>query len=157
MTHYNIINIRDKGGELSGQKVYNGAITVTSLPGFLTDFGALKTATENLVLGELASEVLVMDNTVLSNALPASNFAQREIKLLIRYRGNTNGKNYQLEIPTPDLAALTFTAGSGDFVDITAGTVMPAWVTAFETIARAPDDDTENVTVDSAQVVGRNI
>lgn len=154
MTHYSTITMRDATEELSPHRFYHGPLTVGTLAGFLTEFGDYKTALDAIVLGTLAKEKIVLDDTILSAAIPANNFAQRELKLLIRYTGDTSGKVYTLEIPTPDLSALELV---GDFVNIADAGVMAAWVTEFEGIARTPDDDTETVTVVSAQVVGRNI
>lgn len=156
MPHLSKFTINDRSGEKSNHTLYNGAITAGSLPGFLTDFGAYRTALEAIILGNVTQEEWVGDRTQLTEAIPASNFAQRELKLLIRYVGDTSGGIHTLEIPTPDLANLTIDP-STDLVDLADGGIMAAWVTAFQTIARTPDDDTETVTVQSARVVGRNI
>lgn len=156
MPHLSKFTINDRSGEKSNHTLYNGAITAGSLPGFLTDFGAYRTALEAIILGNVTQEEWVGDRTSLTEAIPASNFAQRELKLLIRYVGDTSGGIHTLEIPTPDLANLTIDP-STDLVDLADGGIMAAWVTAFQTIARTPDDDTETVTVQSARVVGRNI
>lgn len=156
MPHLSKFTINDRSGEKSNHTLYNGAITAGSLPGFLTDFGAYRTALEAIILGNVTQEEWVGDRTQLTEAIPASNFAQRELKLLIRYVGDTSGGVHTLEIPTPDLANLTIDP-STDLVDLADGGIMAAWVTAFQTIARTPDDDTETVTVQSARVVGRNI
>lgn len=147
--------ILDRGEEKSVHTLFNGAITAISLPGFLTDFGAYRTALEAIILGVVHKERWVGDDSVLSNTPPLDNFAQRELKLLISYRGDTTDKLYTLEIATPDLTNLTFSAK--DEIELADAGIMAAWVTAFETIARSPDDDNETVTVASARVVGRNI
>jgi len=155
MPHLSGFSINDRSGEKSRHTLYNGAITAASIAGFLTNFGAYRTALEGIILGNVTQEEWVGDRTALTEALPASNFAQRELKLLVRYVGDTSGGVHTLEIPTPDLASLTIAPGT-DLVDLTDAGVMAAWVAAFETIARSPDDDTETVTVLSIQFVGRN-
>jgi len=155
MTHYGVLSIRDYSKELSRFTVNFAGITVGNLGDILSQWGALKTATDAIILGVEAKEQLVLDNTILSAAVPASPFAQRELKLEITYVGDTTQKVFQLEIPTPDLAALTL--NNTDEVVLADGGVMAAWVTAFETIAKSPDDDTETVTVVQALVKGRNI
>ena len=108
-----------------------------------------------MILGEVYSQSV----NILTNydpTTPANNFAQREIKLLIRYQDTVSGKLYTLEIPTPDLANLTIPVES-DFVTLADAGIMAAWVTAFENVAKAPDEPINSVNVLSAQVVGRNI
>ena len=155
MGHYGVLTIRDYSKETSRFTVNYGAVTAVSLPGLLTDWGNLKTATQGIILGVQANETLNIDNTILSTAVPASPFAQRELKIEVSYTGDVSGKTFQVEIPTPDLAALTL--NNTDEVLLADGGVMAAFVTAFETIARSPDNDTETVTVVKALVKGRNI
>lgn len=152
---YGTFTILDYSEEKSVHRIYNGEITAASLPGYLTDFGNYRTALEGIILGTVHKETWVGDDTVLSNSPPANAFAQREIKLLVRYLGDTNNDVYTMEIPTPDLSSLTLLPQ--DFVDLNDGGIMAAWVGAFEQIARTPDDVTETCTVLSAKVVGRNI
>jgi hypothetical protein len=155
MSHYGIMTVRDYSKELSRFKVNYDAITVVNLADLLSDWGDLKTATDAIILGVIANEQLVLDNTIISASVPASAFAQRELKLEITYVGDTSGKIFQLEVPTPDLANLTL--NNTDEVVLADGGIMAAWVTAFEVIARSPDSDTETVTVTKALVKGRNI
>jgi len=156
MPHLSGFTINDRSGEKSRHTLYNGAITAVSIAGFLTDFGAYRTALEAIILGNVTQEEWVGDRTALTEDLPASNFAQREVKLLVRYVGDTSGGIHTLEIPTPDLASLTIAPGT-DLVTIEDAGIMEAWRDAFVQIARTPDDDTETVTVLTVQVVGRNI
>jgi hypothetical protein len=130
-------------------------ITIGNLGDILSQWGALKTETENITLGVLAQETLVLDQTIISAAVPVSAFAQRELKIEVQYVGNTSGKKFQLEIPTPDLSALTL--NNTDEIVLADAGPMAAWVTAFETLAKSPDLDTEGVTVIRALVKGRNI
>jgi hypothetical protein len=101
-------------------------------------------------------KVLIYD-TFISGLLPVSNFARRELKLLLRYQGDVTGDIFTLEIPTPDLAALTMETGDANFVNLADAGVMAQFVTDFVALARSPVDDTETVTILSAQVVGRNL
>jgi len=155
MTHYGVLTVRDYSKELSRFKVNFTGITVGNLGSILTQWGDLKTATDAIILGVEANEQLVLDNTIISSAVPASPFAQRELKIEVTYVGDTSGKKFQIEIPTPDLAALTL--NNTDEVVLADGGVMAAWVTAFQTIAKSPDSDTETCTVIQALVKGRNI
>ena len=155
MTHYGVLTQRDYSKETSRFKVHFAGVTIANLGDILTQWGALKTATAALTIGVLANETLVMDNTVLSAAIPTNPFAQRELKMQVNYVGNTSKKLFQIEVPCPDLVALTL--NNTDEVVLTDSGVMAAFVTAFETLAKSPDSDVENVTVVSAFIKGRNI
>lgn len=149
----------DYSSEKSNQKTPSYQIDAANLATWLTGWGAYKTASAGITIGTQIKEQVVIYDTVLSATPPTSEFAQREIKLLIRYRGDTSLKLFILTIPTPDLSALTFApgiTGNSDYIVLDDGGVMADWVTAFEAIARNPEDDSETVTVESAQVVGRN-
>jgi len=143
----------DYGREKSTMGLYAGDVTAVSIGGFLTQFGALRTATEAITLGTVNKEQWIGDDTLLSNVPPVSAFAQRESKWFVTYRGDTSQKEFHLEIPTADLALL---ADNEEFLDLTTAGVIADWVTAFEAIARSPESDIETVTVVSIQFVGRN-
>lgn len=141
--------------ELSGVAIPSYQIDAANLATWLTGFGAFKTALDAITLGVLAAEKVTIYDTVLSGAVPTSPYAQRELKLLVRYVGDTTARKRSFEVPCPDLEALTLTGK--DQVTLADGGVMAAFVTAFEAIARMADDDAETVTVTGAEVVGRNI
>lgn len=151
-----LFTLLDHSMEKSNVQFYAGDITAVSLPGFLTEFGALRTAIENITIGTMHKEEWVGDRTVLSQTQPASAFAQRENKFLVVYRGDTSLKLFSLEIPTPDLALAGLFPTAGDKVDL-AQAQIAAFVTAFEQIARSPDSDLETVTVQEIRYVGRNL
>lgn len=151
--HYSTFSFRDFSNEISTVTVFNGAITAVSLPGFLTDFAALQTALQNLSLGQLAKTSWVGDNTTVSALAAASEYAQRELKWRVKYRGNTSNKVYQIEIPCADVVGKVIPGTDQAYIDAD----MTAFITAFETIARTPDSDAETVTVLSINLVGRNI
>jgi len=98
--HYSVFTLLDNSDEKSNVTIYHGAITPTSLAGFLTQFGAVRAAIDAITLGTMHKEMWVGDNTILSQVRPTSEFAQREVKWLVRYRGNTSNKVYTLTIPT---------------------------------------------------------
>jgi hypothetical protein len=155
--HYTVTTFRDWGGELSGVKVYNGAITGASIAGFLTEYGALKTALQGITLGTLAKDQWVGDATDISSADAATPIAQRETKLLVTYVGNTSQKKFTLTVPTFDLDGNPPGQGEGDSIALDVSAAMIAFIGAFEQIARSPDSDTETVTVTRLRHVGRNI
>lgn len=144
-----------KNAELTGIRVPSYQIDAANLATWLTGWGTFKSTTDAIILGVQSHEKVTIYDTVLSSAVPTNPFAQREIKMLVSYVGDTTGRKRSLEIPTPDLTALTLTGK--DEVTLVDGGVMEAWVTAFEAIARMPDDDAETVTVTGAEIVGRNV
>lgn len=154
------VSIRDyaaeaANAELSGVAVPSYQIDAANLATWLTGWGTLKTTLDAIILGVQASEKVTIYDTVLSGAVPVSPFAQRELKILVRYEGNDTARKRSFEIPTPDLSVLTL-SGRDNVVLADAG-VMAAFVTAWEAIARMPDDDTEECTITGAEIVGRNI
>lgn len=150
--HYGSFSILDYSEETSTFRFNIGAITTISLPGFLTQFGSLRTALGNIILGTIKKEQWVGDSTVLSNVPPVDPGAQIELKFLLSYEGDTSKKQFRQEIPTPDTSKVI---PGTDQVDMTDPDVA-AYVTAFEDIARSPDSDTETVTVLDMRLVGRN-
>jgi len=155
--HYTLTTLLDKGGEKSAFKLFNGAITAASIAGFLTDYGALKTAVDAITVGTLHRDMWVGDSTLISSADPGTNLAQRENKLLVVYEGNTSHKLFTTTIPTIDLTKLTFVAGAKDNVSLTTPVEVTNLITAIEALGRTPDSDTETITVRRLQYVGRNI
>lgn len=147
-----VFTMMDHEGEKTPATVYVGDITAVSLPAFLTEFGALRTAIEGITIGVVHKETWVGDDTVLSNTNPANGFAQRETKWLVRYRDDVTEEVYRSEIGTADLSLLPV---GEEFLDLTAGAGL-AFKTAFEQIARSPESNVNTVTVVSVQHVGRN-
>jgi len=158
--------LRDYSQETSGVTINTGAVTAISLPGLLTQIGALRTAIDGMTLGVLATESLKVFETNLSPLSPTDENAQRERKWLVRYADVTPffddpinaipneafGNVYTLSIPTALLAG-TLQAGS-DYADLADPLISP-FVTAFEAIARTPAGGAVDVL--SIQSVGRNI
>lgn len=145
--------IRDYSNELSSF----GVISVTGNAGNLAAetaaAAALSSAVENLTIGHLDKytyQIFLLDNPI----TPSNVYAQREVKWLVSYVGDTSGKNYSIEIAAPDLTGNI--VANSDMADL-GSTDWAAFVTAFEAFARAPDNGTETVTVTGARVVGRNI
>jgi hypothetical protein len=152
--HVSIYTLLDYSGEKSAVRLYNGAVTAVSIGGFLTAFGDLRDAIGDITLGTIHQEQWVGDLTLLSNDLPTNPFAQRELKWLVRYHGDTSNKRFTMEIPTADPTGRLIPGT--DLADLTQ-TEVAAFVTAFEAQARTPDSDTETVTVDEIVLVGRNL
>lgn len=151
--------LRDATAEPTTHNVFFDEITAVSLPGLLTALGNYQTALVGITIGQLAKHSWGED-TIDSNATPSDPAAQRESKLLVQYQGATTEKPYTLTIGTIDPDVLVFLPGGGDAVAFTAANgasaEIQAWVTAFEALASAPDDEAENVVVTGMRYVGRN-
>lgn len=144
----------DFSGEKSTTRVYIGEITAVSLPGFLSDFGDFRTATEALTNMTLVGDSWTGDITKYNNAPPTDQDAQRERKVAVTYQGNTTFSKYRMEVPGVNFGIADLLLPGTDKVDLDNPT-FAAWVTAFETLARTPEG--EAVTVIGATAVGRNV
>lgn len=153
--HYTTTTFRDRSKEQSKVTLHNAPITALNIADFLSDYGDLKVAMAALSLGVLYRDLWVGDSTLLDESIPTDPYAQREIGLRFHYIGNTTMKKFFITLPAPNLSLVTYD-GQTDQVDITQGAEVIALVAAIEAIGRSPDDDAENITVVSAEVVGRN-
>lgn len=153
MATRNNFQIRDYSNELSNF----GVTSVTGNAGNLTAQLALQTALssaiENLTIGHLDKYTYVIEG-LNSPITPSNVYAQREVKWLVEYMGDTSGKKFSIEIACPNLTDNL--APNSDIADLTS-TDWVAFIDAFEDYARSPDNGTETVTVTSARLVGRNI
>ena len=166
MAGYGSFSFLDYNGERSSTSLITGDVTATSLPGLLSEWGTLRTAIENIILGTVVQEQLSVFRTKLSNALPTSPNAQRERKWLVVYEDVTAFFNppantvpnegfrkvFSIEIPTADLTGRLLP--NSDEADLSQTTIA-AFVTAFEQTARSPHGG--NVNVLKIVAVGRNL
>ncbi len=143
--------------ERSNFNVAMNQIDAANLAAWLVQWGNLKTSVAAITLGVLAHERVKIYDTQLGTGYPTDMFARRENKLLISYQGDTLGKKFTVELPSPDNSVLTFETGDANFVVLADAGVMAAFVTDFEAIARSPEDGDETVTMLSAKYVGRNL
>lgn len=156
MPGYGNFTILDHNEEKSTTSFYTGNVTAVSLPGLLTQFGALRTAIEGITLGTISQEELSVFRTKLSNTIPSDENAQRERKWLVVYEDSQAffdpgvdsipnagyRKVFNFEIGTALLTGQLLP--NSDEADLTT-TEMAAFVTAFEAIARSPYGGTVNV------------
>lgn len=147
------MTLTDYSGEKTTFAVSVGALSGANFDTVNTAWTALRTAVQGITLGVTANQSLA-SAVNLSSALAASPLAQRENKWLITYVGNTSGKAYQVELGTAELDGGHLIPNS-DLADLTHADWV-AFISAFEAIVAAPDDLTEEVTVQSARFVGRN-
>lgn len=158
--------LMDYDREVATFSFQTGAITAVSLPGTLTQFGALRTAIGNITNGVIAGEGLYVNRTKLGNVPPSDENAQRERKWLVTYEDATeffdpptnaipNAGFRQLftaEIPTADpVGRLLPNTEEADLADPD----IAAFVAAFEDIARSPYGGSVNVV--RISLVGRNL
>lgn len=132
-------------------------LTGANVEAFATSLSSFQTALDAIIRGVIRQKVIKYTDDLVSGALPASQDARRELKMFVRYTGDTSGDKFDMEIATPDLSALTLESGDANFVQLADAGVMAAFVTEFESLVRSPKDPTENVTIINAQIVGRNI
>lgn len=149
----NYMQFTDYSNEKSGVTVNSANIDAANFAAQQTLAATLSVATAVLSIGDLTSRTMT-DVLLDDPSVPTNVYAQRELKWLVSYQGDTSGKLFSLEIPC---AALTGNVVPGtDLADITS-TPWVNFIAAFEDFARSPDNDTETVTFRSAHVVGRNI
>lgn len=132
-------------------------LTAANIVAYVAAFGTFTTALDAIIRGVIKTEVIKYTDVFVSGLLPASQDARRELKLLVRYMGAIQEKIATMEIATPDMSALTLETGDANFVVLADAGVMATFVTAFEAIVKFPGAATETVTIQSAQIVGRNI
>lgn len=113
---------------------------------------AFAAAVTAIVLGNKVSDSEA-NVDVIGTTLPASQFAQREMKWLVRWHDSVNDKAYSTQLPTADLAVLD--PNNRGYAEIGDAGVVDAFVTAFEAYALSQDGNP--VVVDSIQFVGRNL
>lgn len=144
----------DYSGEKSPVKITGATPVQAGFDTWNSLMAAIKSALANITLGELYRESSASYVNIVSNDTASSALAQRELKWLVTYRGNTSEKLFRCELPCAD--ALAHLLPASDLADLSE-TDMAAFVTAFEAFARSPDNGTESVTVMSIRLVGRNI
>jgi len=153
MATQNTVQITDYSNEKSSFSVTSITANAGNLAAQQTLAAALVGATEALTIGEVtkqAMSLIILD----APAIPTSPYAQRELKWLVTYVGDTSGKSFSTEIAAPDITDNV--APNTDIADLSS-TDWAAFVTAFEAYVRSPDNGTETVTIVGARVVGRNI
>lgn len=154
MTHYITFSMIDHSKETSAVTFNILPVTVGSIAGVVGFVGVLRGDIEDITLGDVAKEKIVMDDTFLSRAAAADAGAQRELKWLVDYEGVTDHKLYQWEIPTADPAQTIAGTDMADFT--TAGWI--AFIADVEfAFVRTPGSDTQAINIVGATLVGRNL
>lgn len=150
------IQYRDYSGETKTVRLYAGEITAVSLPGFLTDFGALQSALDAVTLGVRSAQSWG-EETIVSNERAAVKDAQIETEMLVRCQGATSEAPFSFRIPTVDYTAFNYAdPPAGDSVILSgagASAATTALISAIETLCKMPTDETEGVVVVGMNVV----
>lgn len=153
MATQNTIQITDYSNEKSSFGVTSVTANAGNLAAQQTAAAALVAAVDDLTIGELTKQqmaLVILDTP----AIPTNVYAQRELKWLVQYMGDTSGKTFSVEIACPDVTDNV--APNTDIADLSS-TDWAAFVTAFEAFVKSPDNGTEAVSVIGARLVGRNI
>lgn len=152
-THEVSATVLDYSEETSSFNFKIGAITALNIAGVLAQIGDWRTALGSIIIGVLKSDAIVLDRNNYTNTPPSDTNAQVEMKWLVSYEGNTSKKRFRTELPTADTSLLIPGTDKADLTD----TDIAAYVTAFEALAKSPDNDAEGVNVLDIRLVGRNV
>lgn len=117
-----------------------------------TAVGALQSAIDAVIVGNLASDRIIAVDNFITRARPASPAAQRENKWLLIYEDNTTHRLYRNELPTADLTLLT---GGSDFISDLTVAPWAAFKTAFEAVVLSPAGNA--TTLREVQFVGKRL
>jgi hypothetical protein len=136
-------NLIDYSNEIDDATIYTASPTAQER----TDY---RTALEALILGVVVEQVQIDETSVYTGSTtpPADQFAQKEIRWLVRYTDDVTSDRYRLYIPTADAAILN--QPNSDFLNLTLEPVL-SFVNEFESIARSENGNT--VTVNSIELV----
>jgi hypothetical protein len=130
--------------------MYITTLTAGNFDAQVTAAQALQTAIQGISLIDFEGLTIRHVDEDTETDQPASAYAQRENKWLIRYTDDTLNTRHTLEIGGPDLS---LTTADGKTLDVSGG-AGAAFVTAFEANALSPAGNA--VTFVSATHVGRN-
>lgn len=128
------ISYKDNSREIGRTDFNIGDLTAISLPGALTQMGALTDALQAIVLGaKVQTRFGDVDNIVATP--PTSKLAQRGVKWTLQGRDSVTGVPVINHVPTADLTKLP--AGAGEDLDLTAGLGL-AVKTAYDALVKSP-------------------
>jgi len=153
MATQNTWQITDYSNEKSSFSLTSVTVNAGNLAAQQTAAAALTDAVDDLTIGNLSKQTQAL--ILLDTPGAATNiYAQRELKWLVSYQAVTSGKIFQTEIAAPDLTDNVLP--NSDVADLTSDD-WDAFVTAFVSYVKSPDDPTDAVIVLGARLVGRNI
>lgn len=133
-------------------KFNGGDMTAATFDIIAAEMAALANAVDAITLGVRSKTERRVDVVDVAPIQPASPFAQRETKWLVRYRGDTTGNKYWCEIPCADLALLDVT--THERADMS-NAAMVNFKATFETFVKG--DGGEDVTITDVAFVSKNL
>lgn len=128
------LSLKDNSREVGRSEFNIGDLTAVSLPGALTQMGALTDAIMAIVLGVKVGSGWG-DNDSFVAAPPTSKLAQRGVKWTLQGRDTVTGVPVINHIPTANLSLLP--AGDSEDLDLTTGTGA-ALKTAYDDLCKSP-------------------
>jgi hypothetical protein len=145
---------RDYGSEISSAQLMFADIAAggAGYDAALVDIADVEDAITACTLCEKAGYAYTAVHEVDPEAVPASEYAQRELGLRVFMKDDVNSRLSHFTIPGPDLANLTIHTGT-DLVDLDDASIMAALVTEVEANCLSVDDNA--LTVLRAVIVGR--
>lgn len=151
-----IVTFRDYGEppERSAVQVAGPDMTAGNFAAEATLIDSLVAAIEGMSLGTKTKTSRVAVEAPYPETQPASPYAQRETKWLVRFRDTVTGEKGSLEIPCADLTLLDSTSqGKADMANAS----VAAFVSAYEAYALSPAGVRGQVEIYEIVHVGRNI
>jgi len=142
----------DRSREVSKFSCWGAVITAANHDAQATLWADVVTQVQALSEGTLIRKAYESE-TLYAQVLPGVNSAQREDKLLIRYRNSANGRAYQCTIPCIDYTSLSIIPNTKGYVDLDG---ITDFVTAFTLFAVDPINS-HAIEVMSAQLKTRNV
>ena len=149
------ITLRDATGEPTTTRLFGDPLTAVNFAVQVGLQGDVEDAIADITLGQIAKDQFGVGNTI-SNAIPASTSAQREMKILVQCQGTTSEQPFVFSVGTIDPGVLVFVPGGGDAVALDASAEIIAFVAAVNAYIRNPNDTDEVAEVVSLRFVGRS-
>jgi len=145
------IGFLDYSDERSSTGIHTALITAASLPGALTEIGALITAIDAITIGSITYDALQAYRTPRVSSLPTDPNAQRERLFRVHYIDDLPffddpinaipnagfGKPFHFDIPTANFGLAALFPLNTDEADL-GQTQIAAFVTALEQLGRSP-------------------
>jgi hypothetical protein len=142
------LSYQDYNGEGSSVTVRTIDLTAANFDATITALNGLRDAVEGVTLASLTKQSIQAIETETGTGLPASQYAQRESKWLVKFQQD-DGQFGSFEIPAADLTLLN---GHTELMDVSGGAGQ-ALVTSIQ--GNVYGRDGELVTVLEIQHVGR--
>lgn len=142
------LSIRDNTREITRTEFWIDPIGVGNIGDILAALTPFKAAVQAIIMGVLAKEALVMDETNLSSAKPSDPVAQRGIKWSVQYTDTTeffdpgvnaipNEGYNQIFTNTLGTAKISLLANGAEDLDLTTG-VGATFKTQFDGLVKSP-------------------